>query len=260
MIKHPSYLLCDLKRSICNVKFIISILLTTGILLLATLEGISLDTDVLYVFSLVMYGMPAMIILVSGSLAYADSFCEDIEHRYILHFVLRGNVKNYVLSKIIAIFSVTTLSITLGIFLFASILHLKLEWADTSSLQYDYIIHSGGLRFFLFHKLYALYYLAYGIQYGVLAGILALWASYLSIFIPNRMLVLSAPMLIYYFVDFVLSNASTKTLNLFLIFSASNNIFSNDFLSILLVIMLAILNIFLVRILLLKSLRRNIFE
>jgi len=72
------YFKTDLKRSVCSMKLVISIALTMGVLLLSTLEGIALDTNVLYVFSIVMYGMPAMMILVCGAIAFADSFCEDI--------------------------------------------------------------------------------------------------------------------------------------------------------------------------------------
>lgn len=140
------------------MKLVISIALTMGVLLLSTLEGIALDTNVLYVFSIVMYGMPAMMILVCGAIAFADSFCEDIEHKYVMQQVIRGDIEGYVSARIFSIFTVTMLSVTFGIFLFANIMHFKLAWA-----------------------------------------------AYLSMFISNRMLVLSAPMVQYYFVDYILS-------------------------------------------------------
>lgn len=242
------------------MKFLISIALMICVLLFSTLEGIALDTNVLYVFSIVMYGMPAMMILVCGAIAFADSFCEDIEHKYVIQQVIRGDIEQYVFARILSIFFVTMLSVTFGMFLFASILHFKLAWVDVSGLQYDHIIHAGGLRFFLIHKWYSLYYFCYGIQYSILAGILALWAAYFSMFISNRMLVLSAPMIQYYFMDYILSALSSGTLSLAAIFSPSNNIFLNDFLSVLLVVMIAVMNLILLRKLLIRKLRRKICE
>ncbi|MDE7322426.1 MAG: hypothetical protein K2N73_06775 [Lachnospiraceae bacterium] len=242
------------------MKFIISVVLAIGVLLFSTQEGIALDTDVLYVFSIVMYGMPAMMVLVCGAIAFADSFCEDIEHKYIMQQVIRGDIERYVSARILSIFFVTMYSVTLAIFLFVCILHFKLAWVDVSGLQYNHIIHSGRLRFFLIHKWYSMYYFLYGIQYSVLAGILSLWAAYCSMYISNRMLVLSAPMIIYYFMDYILSGISSGMLNLSMIFSPSNNIFLNDFLSVLLVIIIAAINLFLIRKLLIKILRRKICE
>ena len=100
------------------MKFLISIALMICVLLFSTLEGIALDTNVLYVFSIVMYGMPAMMILVCGAIAFADSFCEDIEHKYVMQQVIRGDIEVYVSARIFSIFSVTMLSVTFGMFLF----------------------------------------------------------------------------------------------------------------------------------------------
>ena len=221
------------------MKFLISIALMICVLLFSTLEGIALDTNVLYVFSIVMYGMPAMMILVCGAIAFADSFCEDIEHKYVIQQVIRGDIERYVSARILSIFFVTMLSVTFGMFLFASILHFKLAWVDVSGLQYDHIIHAGGLRFFLIHKWYSLYYFCYGIQHSITPP---------------------APMIQYYFMDYILSALSSGTLSLAAIFSPSNNIFLNDFLSVLPVVMIAVMNLILLRKLLIRKLRRKICE
>ncbi|MCI8557663.1 MAG: hypothetical protein HFI19_07845 [Lachnospiraceae bacterium] len=260
MKKMYFYLKADFKRSICSIKFILSVILIICVLLLATQEGIVLDTDVLYVFSIVMYGMPAMIILVCGAIAFADSFCEDMEYKYVMQQVIRGDLEKYVTARVLSIFCVTMISTTLGIFLFTGILHISLPWVDISGLQYDHIIHAGGLRLFLIYRLYPLYYLCYGIQYGVLVGIMALWASCLSMYISNRMLVLSAPMIIYYFTDYVLAEVSSGMLSLAMIFSPSNNLFLNDFLSVTLVIGIAVMNLYLTRKIMVISLRGKIYE
>lgn len=51
-------------------------------------------------FSIVMYGMPAMIILVCGSIAFADSLCEDLEQKYVLQQIIRGDLGKYVTARV----------------------------------------------------------------------------------------------------------------------------------------------------------------
>lgn len=120
MMKFCSYLKADLKRMLCSAKPFLSVILTVGVLLLATLEGIDLHAGVLYIFSLVMYGMPAMMILVCAAAAYADSFCEDVEHKYMMQQIIRGNVGAYVFARMSGIFLAAMFTTAFGIFLFVN--------------------------------------------------------------------------------------------------------------------------------------------
>lgn len=63
------------------------------------MEGIDFHAGVLYVFSLVMYGRPVMMILICGALVFADSLYEDAEHHYIRQQIIRGRAKMYVLAR-----------------------------------------------------------------------------------------------------------------------------------------------------------------
>lgn len=234
MKKFFFYLRADFKRLLSSGKLIWSVALTVAVLLLATLEGIDFHAGVLYVFSLVMYGMPAMMILICGALAFADSLCEDAEHHYMRQQIIRGEAGVYVLARLCSIFLSAFVATALGIFLFANILHLRLNWVETGGLQhYEGLLRGGGLRIFLKNRAFAWYFLCYGLQYGLLSGILSLWASYLSLYIANRMLVLAAPAILYYFTDYVLEGLFPGEINLGLIFSASYNLFADDFLSVL---------------------------
>ncbi len=255
------YLKADIKRLLCSPRPILSVLLTVGVLLAAALEGIYWDAGVLYVFSLVMYGMPAMMILICGSVAFADSFCEDMEHKYLMQQLFRGNVGAYVSARMLSIFLAAMLTTALGIFVFVNILHLRLAWVGTSGVeQYESLLRAGGLRGLLEGRRFELYFLCYGVQYGVLSGILSLWASYLSFYISNRMLVLAAPMILYYFADYLLAGLFPGKVNLGLIFSASNNLFSNDLFAVSVVIVAAILNFILLKPLMEWRMRGKIYE
>lgn len=260
MKKIYPYLRADLKRAVCSKKIALSIILTTGVLLLATLEGIALNTDVLYVFSLVLYGLPSMLILVCGATAFADSLCEDMQKKYILQQSIRGDMKSYVSARVISIFIASVLSSALGIFLFACILHIGLPWADTDGAQYDVMINAGRLSTILGRRWFPLYYFSYGVQYGILVGILAVWASFFSIYVSDQMLVLSTPMIIYYFADYALAKISSGLLNLSIIFSPASKLFENDVLSVLFIILIAAVNLILIRFFLINGLRRKYYE
>lgn len=260
MKKLYPYFRVDLRRAVCSGKAVWSIILTAGVLLLATHEGIALNTDVLYVFSLVMYGMPSMLILVCGAVAFADSLCEDMQKKYILQQSIRGDIKSYVSARVLSIFIVSVLSSALGIFLFSCILHIRLPWADTDGTQYDTMVHAGRLSFILRCRWFSLYYFSYGVQYGILVGILAVWACFFSIYVSNQMLVLSTPMIIYYFIDYTLTEISSGLLNLSKIFSPSGKFLENDILSVFFVFLIAAVNLILIRFLLIKGLRRKYYE
>lgn len=139
MKKFRSYLRADLKRMQCSVKFLVSPVLMAGTLLIAMLEGIDLNTDVLYVFSLTMYGVPAMLILVWGAMAFADSLCEDTEHKYVMQQAIRGNVRAYLSARVCSIFLSAMVTTAAGIFLFANILHLRLPWTGADCQQAFYL-------------------------------------------------------------------------------------------------------------------------
>ncbi len=256
MRKMKGYFLADFKRAFVSLKFLMAIILMIIILLFATLEGIALDTNVLYVFSIVMYGMPSMIILVCAAISYADSFCEDVEKRYIFQIAIRGGIKNYVSIRVLSIFLSAMVTTSLGLFLYVLILHLRLEWVDMEEVA----MQANGYSYLLKRGWYLAYYLGYGIRYGALAGLLSLWASCLSIYLPNRMLTLAAPMIIYYFVDFILAKLFQGSLNLSAIFSPGQSLYFDESFAIALVVGIVIINFWLLRRILMGALRKKIYE
>ena len=86
--------------------------------------------------------------------------------------------------------------------------------------------------------------------------ILSLWASYLSLYISNRMLVLAAPAVLYYFTDYVLEGIFPGRINLGLIFSASYNLFSDDLLSVLFAVIITVVNFVLLWMLMVRKIKR----
>lgn len=77
--------------------------------------------------------MPAMMIFVCAAIAFADSFCEDMEHKYVMQQVIRGNAGAYVLARMLTVFLAAMFSAAAGLFLFANILHFRLAWVEEAA-------------------------------------------------------------------------------------------------------------------------------
>lgn len=70
--------------------------------------------------------------------AFAAVFCEDLENKYLRYSIGRGNLKKYVLSKVIVIYVSSIITMILGTLLFIMYLRLQLPWTSdlaTSSIS-----------------------------------------------------------------------------------------------------------------------------
>ena len=76
--------------------------------------------------------------LLYTSSAFAAVFCEDLENKYLRYSIGRGNLKKYVLSKVIVIYVSSIITMILGTLLFIMYLRLQLPWTSdlaTSSIS-----------------------------------------------------------------------------------------------------------------------------
>ena len=111
----------------------------------------------------------------------------------ILERILRGNLIKYVFSKTIVIYISAIITMVLGTFLFVIYLRLQLPWTrdlekpDMSGM-YEILWGNGHFMAYIF---------VVALQMGMLAGTLSLAASFVSIFITNKMLIMLTPILVY---------------------------------------------------------------
>ena len=131
-------------------------------------NGNALDT---YGFAVSMSGI--MIAYAFCAFSYATVFCEDLEYKYARYSINRGNTWKYVVSKAVVVYGASVITMVLGSLLFVASIRLKIPW-----------------------KHYWPYVFLSALQMGMLAGVLSLAASFLSMFVSNKMLVLITPVLI----------------------------------------------------------------
>lgn len=258
-MKWIKYFKIDCRRMVLSFRFWGAVMLIPCILLFAVFEDISFESDVFGIFSIVMYSIPSVLILLCGTLVFATGFCEDMEHKYIIQQTIRGNIKSYVMARIISIFMGALIVTAFGLFLYAWILHIWLPWTGVSGIYEDWL-EAGGFKVLLETHHYGLYFLLYGIQYGAMVGILALWASYISLFVSNSMLVLSFPLIGYYFFDKIYAVLFPELPGVSLLFTLSFNLFQNERMEILIIIGISLVHIVLLSWLFTRQIRRRYYE
>lgn len=235
------YIKMDLYRAIFSWRFLIGILGVVFVMFLAILESQQLESGILYIYALVVYGLPFMITMIFCAFSYASSFCEDWENKYFRLEVIRGKLGMYTCSKVIAVFLTAMLTMAIGVTLFVSILHIFLPWIIRQDPTYESYLVAGVLHGVLKSRNFLLFFFLSGIQQGILAGILALFASYLSLYISNKLLILSFPAIGYYFIENILGVIlGENTINFNLLFDSAYSFWSNGLISYIFAIIIGI--------------------
>ena len=138
-------------------------------------NGNALDT---YDLAVGMSGI--MIAYVFCAFSYATVFCEDLEWKYVV-------------SKAVVVYGSSVITMVLGSLLFVASIRLKIPW--TSEGLQD-IFMEGMYGSLIAGEHYWSYVFLCALQMGMLAGTLSLAASFLSMFVSNKMLILITPILI----------------------------------------------------------------
>lgn len=166
-------------------------------------SGNQVMSTVFDVYESVLYGMPFLMTMAFCAFPYADSFCDDFEAKYMNMALVRGNLRRYVWSKVVVIFCSSVITMILGICLYVTIMHMKLPWSsnDFTKGALSTLVEFGGFRYFLKKGCYMLYFIFTGMQMGLLSGMLSVFASYVSLYISNKLLVMSVPLIGYYLLN-----------------------------------------------------------
>lgn len=195
------YLKTDMYRMFHSWQFYVSILGVFVIYLISTLQNIGID-NVVEMFWMIKFYSLFMCIYGISSFAFSNSLLEDLENKFYHGAILRGEKRAYVKSKAACCFLGTVFVVMAGTLLYAVILRIQMPFYESlegvnvnveSIRKYDIFgsfIQPGG---------FLLYVLCSGFLLGLLGGMLALLSMLLSLFIRNRMFVISFPVIAYYF-------------------------------------------------------------
>ena len=154
----------------------------------------NIQTTVISNFLYGTYGVGFLLSFVFCALSYGTVYSDELENYYIRYSVVRGGLKRYVISKTAVIFISSVLVMVAGCGVFGILCSLHMPWAD---FQVCEELRYGGYAWLIERKRYVLWILAYGLQWGLLAGSLSQIAAFASLYITNRLLVLTVPVFCY---------------------------------------------------------------
>lgn len=192
------YLRTDIRRLIKNYPIYLAIL-GVAVSIWFSLEDAAFNEEmingnVLDTYSIAVSMSGIMIAYAFCAFSYATVFCEDLEHKYARYSINRGNTWKYVASKAVVIYGASVITMVLGSLLFVAVIQLKLPWTSDTVDQSIYLV--GMYSSLIIGEHYWAYVFLCTLQMGMLAGVLSLAASFLSMFVSNKMLILITPILI----------------------------------------------------------------
>ena len=197
-MKKAHYLAGDMKREFLSGHFILAVAGTVVTLLFIAKTQVRFPQDILYIYDGVTMTRMALLVLVFGTIPYGICFCEDFEHKYIYISVIRGDIKRYVWSKLLAVFISAFAAMALGKLLFFLIMRLEYPWVLPDNSYYQSLL--ADVRYgSIIRYSPVLYFLEGIVRESLLGGVLAVCTAYGSLFFKNRLFVYTFPVMIYYF-------------------------------------------------------------
>lgn len=187
------YLLTDIGRVFIKKETYMGIIGVT-VALFFSISG-NIQTTVISNFLYGTYGVGFLLSFVFCAFSYGTVYSDELETCYIRYSVVRGGLKRYVISKTAAIFLSSVLVMAAGCGVFGILCSLHMPWGDIQI--YRELAEYGGYAWLVEEKRYVLWILAYGLQWGLLAGSLSQIAAFVSLYITNRLLVLTVPVFCY---------------------------------------------------------------
>ena len=186
----------DCNRAFFSWKCMLSVFLVFLAFVFCGIDMYHTDVGIVDIMDSVFWGRMVMLTVPVCAFPFADSLCEDCEKKYYRLLYIRGNKRKYLFSKIIGCFFSACATMTIGFLLFCFILSC---WFPVTVNGRDYtycLMQSYGCL--LQNKEYLFYFWLVGFQFGLLAGILSVVSMAFSTYISNRLLVFTAPLIVYY--------------------------------------------------------------
>jgi len=187
--------------------------------------------------------IPFYLCIVFCVYVFADCFCEDMEYRFYRNILVRESRKAYISAHVTAIFITSAIAMTMGMMLFLFVLRVQLPWVATNDSAANVLMNSSSFRNLLYQKHYIIYFFLGSVKVGLLGACLSLVASYMSLFVKNKLLIYATPVMVFY----LIVNLGAKIpyelrfLNLYKVFMPIYNVWGNDLWSALWTILVSLL-------------------
>lgn len=227
-MKKMAYLKSDLTRVFTSVQFWIGCMGVSFAMFLSIYRM----TNVVSVYGAyrdAIYFIPFILSMTFCAIPFAGSLSEDLEYRYIYMLLLKGNLKEYTISKVLTISLSSILAMVGGILGFVILIRFRVPWITESDILSQDILMSA----FIKPKLYFLYFIVHAVYMGGLAALLSVLSAYVSLFWSNKLLLLSVPFMSYYLLVFYSGElfSGLPQMNISYMFNPSYNVWDSNVLS-----------------------------
>ena len=193
-MKKSCFFRSDSRRLLTDRRAYLAVIGVTVALFFA-LENGGIQDSVFQSFAITRARSGELLCYVFCAVPFAAVFCEDLENRYFYYAIGRGNITRYILSKAVHIYLSSVVVMVVGAMFFCLILRCIVPWSAPSDISWFEGLQSGCYGFLLTGSHYLLYCMAYAFHLGMMAGMLSLAAACLSLFVPSRIITLTAPVL-----------------------------------------------------------------
>lgn len=214
------YVRMDVYRAFFSWRFLIATVFVALSLWFACLDA-GFFNSVMTAYEDIGSGMSLLLVFIFCAYAYSSCFSEDFENSCYRYSVIRGNTWVYVLSKVITICLITTVSMILGTLIFVLSLSCFVPWIPKFQLAgstYDFLTSSGKFPQLLANNHFILYYTCLALCMGLYASMLSLISAWVSLYVSNKMLVLTIPVIVFYIVQLLSITLGNLVINGIFIF------------------------------------------
>ena len=222
-----NYLKSDFYRALTSWKWWFSIAGIALFFLYSTNGGYG---DVCGKYYLTFWMSTGIIIYLFGTFLVSTWYIEDSQNKYWYHAVMRGSLGVYTLSKVLTCIAMSIFSMICGVFLFVAISSFSLPLIGNNGA----LLLSGSACSVLLNSKWVLLFFVYAaIEQGLLSSLLALISMYFSLYVKDRLFVISAPVILYYFLGNIVTDSFEKYdayINIRNIYDAGCSIGSNPIL------------------------------
>lgn len=247
-----SYAVSDRLRLVMGSELYLAIIGTVCSLFLA-LENSGIQDSVLDTFIHTRMLSGHVLAYIFCALPYASIFCQDLEDKYIYYAINRGTLRNYTISKVVHIYLSSVVTMVLGTFIYCLVVRIWVPWGSASNIYYE-LASEGYYASLVLHSRYLLYCLAYAFNLGLLAGTLSVAASYISLYIHSRIIVLTVPALLILILYEIADNSKFTVAS----FEPVYRFFSADLHSLLFILLLSLIPVLIFSVLIYRRLQKKL--
>lgn len=192
----------DLYRALLSLNFVISIMFTMFVMFISCSGYISNTSDVSYLLgsAITTSGSVLFILCVAPIFPYGLSFASDVEDKALPFWVIRAGNKKYAISKFLSSITAGFLSVASSMIIFSMIMSIFFP------LFYGKPSTGSSYAILLENNQPWTYLLVLTMHYSLSGALFAGAALTISTFIPNKFSTMTAPIVIY----FVLMRLTTQ--------------------------------------------------